>query len=256
MSEQDKGKEKEQKLTIEVDRSSEIAKLQEELKRIEAEAKKAKEEAEHLAKEKEAIEQEKANLLSEKEELQGALTTIAEKEYNAKKEAIMKRVKGVFSEDDKRLKDIEEKLNDPEKGPENIKEVEFMVGVLEDAMKKGKEEIEKLKKAEEEKAKQQLATSPPPAPVGGTTAMLNEKQLTGGKKEEEGYESYEAMIRDLRAKARDTSNPEKQAEAEAILKELFKKWAITLRDDLRKKTNAAPQVEYESREKVGHKEET
>lgn len=251
MSEEEKKKdaEKERKehLTIEVDRSKEIEDLQNQLKAIEADAKVKKAEAEKLVKEKSDLEAEKNNLVTEKEHLEGTLKTIAEKEFNAKRDVLMSRVKTVFSrpEDEKRIKEIEEKLNDPDKGPENLKQTEYMVGVLDEALQKGKAESEAAKKLEDDKKKAAQAGEKKPAPKGGDTAQLSQEQITGGKQEGEvGYDSYEAMIHDLRVRARDPRDPAKQAEAEAILKELWKKWATQVKKDFENRTGQN-QVVYE-----------
>ena len=154
---------------MELDRSKEIDDLQAQLKKIEEEAKKAKADAERLAKEKADVEQEKTNLTTEKEDLAEKLKTIAEKEFNAKKSALMEKVKTVFpnADDEKRVKEIEAKLNDPEHGPQNLKETEYMIGVLDEALKKGKAQSEAEKKAEEDKKKAATAATGQKAPEGG-----------------------------------------------------------------------------------------
>jgi prefoldin subunit 5 len=250
-ADQDKNKEsKDMNVNVTVDRSAEIEALQKELKKIEEEARGHKTQAEKLAAEKSALEQEKGNLTSEKEQLEGTLATIAEKEFKAKREALMSRVTKAFNPDDKRFKDIESRLNDPQNGPQNLKEVEYTMNILEEAMDKGKKELEALQKREEEKQK---AGTPPPAPQGGTTATLNDQQVTGGKKpDEEGYDSYEAMITDLVVRARDNKDPAKQAEAQAVLGELWKKWAIQVHKDFEQHTNVSQIHDIESKEKKHH----
>lgn len=243
----------ETKIRLELDRSKEIDDLQAQLKKIEEEARKAKADAERLAKEKEAVEQEKTNLTSEKEDLSEKLKTIAEKEFNAKKAALMEKVKGVFpnADDEKRIKEIETKLNDPEHGPQNLKETEYMIGVLDEALKKGKAQSEAEKKAAEdakkaEEDKKKLGAGQK-APEGGSTAVLGEEQKTGGtagKKEEVGFDTYEAMIRELRSRARDPRDPARQAEAQALLDELWKKLAMQIKKDLEGRTGQN-QIEYE-----------
>lgn len=235
---------------VEVDRSAEIEALQKELKKIEEEARSHKTQAEKLAQEKAALEQEKGNIMSEKEQLEGTLATIAEKEFKAKREALMSRVTNAFNPEDKRYKDIEARLNDPEKGPQNLKEIEYTMSILEEAMEKGKKELEAFQKKEEDKQK---AGTPPPAPSGGTTATLSEEQLTGGtKQEEEGYDSYEAMITDLVIRSRDSKDPAKQAEAQSVLNELWKKWAIQVHKDFEQHTNLSQIHDIESKEKKHH----
>ncbi len=241
-----------ERITLEVDRSKEIEDLQKQLKDIEAEAKSKKAEAEKLSKEKADLETEKNNLTTEKEHLEGTLKTIAEKEFNAKRDALMTKVKTVFGrpEDEKRIKEIEEKLNDPEKGPENLKQTEYMIGVLDEALQKGKKEAEDAKKLEDDKKKAAQTGDKKAAPRGGDTAQLSQEQITGGKKDEVGYESYEAMIRDLRARARDPRDPAKQAEAEAILKELWKKWSLQVKKDFENRTGQN-QAAYEEEKGAG-----
>jgi len=240
---QSQGNEKEQKVRVVVDRSAEIEALQEQLKKITAEKDAKVLEAEKLAKEKTDLEGTKGNLQTEKEDLEAKLKTIAEKEFNAKKTAVLERVKGVFKDpaDEARIKEIESRLNDPEKGPENLKQTEYMMGVLEDSLRKGADEqlkAEKLKKEKEDAAK---AATGGKAPEGGETAPLGQAQQTGAtvgnaKTGEPSFDSYEAMIRDLRARARDPKDPVKQAEAEAILKELWKKWAKQVKTDFEQHT--------------------
>lgn len=244
-AENDKSKEqtneKEQKLRVVVDRSAEIEALQTQLQKITEEAKVKSAEAERLAKEKSELETLKGNIQTEKDSLEATLKTISEKEFNAKKEAVLSRVKTAFKEDESRVKEIESRLNDPEKGPENLKQTEYMMVVLEDSIKKGVEEIEKVEKARKEKEAAAQAATGQKAPEGGETAKLNQAQQTGGaaqaKTGEPSYDSYEAMIRDLRARARDSRDPVKQAEAEAILKELWKKWGKAVHSDFEKKTH-------------------
>lgn len=253
------GKNNQAQVNVVLDRSAELEALQKQLKDIEAESKKQRESAEKLAEEKKALEQEKTNLLSEKEQLEGDLKLIAEKEFNKKKTALMERVGKAFAPEDKRLKEIESKLNDPEKGPDNLKEVEYTMGILEEAMAKGKAEIEAIRKKDDDAKKAaedaKKAGQAPPPPTGGETAQLNDAQQTGnGKKEEVGYDSYEAMISDFVIRARDTRDPAKQAEAEAILKELWKKWAKNVKSDFEKQTHASGTIvnQYESTDKTHH----
>lgn len=231
---QNQPKEKEERLRVVVDRSAEIEALQAELKKITAERETKTVEAEKLMKEKIDLESMKTNMQTEKEDLEAKLKSIAEKEFNAKKTAVFDRVKNTFKEpaDEARLKEIEARLNDPEKGPENLKQTEYMMNILEDSFKKGKEA--ELTKAKEDKAKAAAETEKK-APTGGETAQLTQTQTgvtppasTDGQP---SYDSFEAMIRDLRNRARDPKDPVKQAEAEAILHEFWKKWAKQVKSD-------------------------
>ena len=251
MTEENKNKDgKEMTVNVEVSRSAEIEALQKELKKIEEEARGHKTQAEKLASEKAALEQEKGNLTSEKEQLEGTLHTIAEKEFKAKREALMSRVTKTFNPEDKRYLDIKARLEDQEKGPQNLKEIEYTMNILEEAMEKGKVEMEAMRKKEEEKAK---AGTPPPAPTGGTTATLSQEQITGSSKPaEEGYDSYEAMITDLVVRSKDNKDPTKQAEAQAVLGELWKKWAIQVHKDFEQHTNISQIHDIESKEKKHH----
>jgi hypothetical protein len=122
--------------------------------------------------------------------------------------------------------------------------------ILEEAMEKGKAEMEAFRKREEEKQK---AGTPPPAPQGGTTATLNDQQLTGGKKpDEEGYDSYEAAITDTIITARDSKDPAKRAEAQSILDQFWKKWAIQVHKDFEQHTNLSQIHDIESKDKKHH----
>ena len=237
-------------VNISVDRSAEIESLQKQLRAIEEESRGHKSQAEKLTAEKLALEQEKGNIISEKEQLEGTLATIAEKEFKAKREALMSRVTKAFNPEDKRFKDIQSRLEDPEKGPQNLKEIEYTMNILDDAMEKGKKDLEALQKREEEKQK---AGTPPPAPTGGTTATLSQEQITGGvKPAEEGYDSYEAMITDLVVRSKDSRDLAKQAEAQSVLQELWKKWAIQVHKDFEQHTNVSQIHDIESKEKKHH----
>lgn len=252
MTEDNKNKEqnKDMNVNVTVDRSAEIEALQKELKKIEEESRGHKSQAEKLAAEKIALEQEKGNIISEKEQLEGTLHTIAEKEFKAKREALMSRVTKTFNQDDKRFMDIKARLEDQEKGPQNLKEIEYTMTILEEAMEKGKAEMEAMRKKEEDKVK---AGTPPPAPTGGTTATLSQEQITGSSKPaEKGYDSYEAMITDLVVRAKDNKDPTKQAEAQAVLGELWKKWAIQVHKDFEQHTNISQIHDIESKEKKHH----
>ena len=253
MTEQPKKEEKQAPtVSIDITRSAELEAMQKELKRVEEESRGHKAEAEKLAAEKQTLEQEKGNILSEKEQLEGDLAIIAKKEFDAKSGVLLGKAEVAFgNKEDKRYKEFEEKLKDPEKGPQNLRELEFTMGVLEEALSKGKAEMEKFKKTEEEANK---VGNPPPAPVGGGTAPLNEQQVSGGAKPptEEGYDSYEAMLTDLVVRARDPSDPAKQAEAQAVLQEFWIKWAKQVHKDFEEHTKISQIRDIESKEKKHH----
>ena len=253
MTEQPKKEEKQAPtVSIDITRSAELEAMQKELKRVEEESRGHKAEAEKLAAEKQTLEQEKGNILSEKEQLEGDLAIIAKKEFDAKSGVLLGKAEVAFgSKEDARYKEFEKKLNDPEKGPQNLRELEFTMGVLEEALSKGKAEMEKFKKTEEEANK---VGNPPPAPVGGGTAPLNEQQVSGGAKPptEEGYDSYEAMLTDLVVRARDPSDPAKQAEAQAVLQEFWIKWAKQVHKDFEEHTKISQIRDIESKEKKHH----
>jgi chromosome segregation ATPase len=252
MTEQPKKEEKQAPtVSIDITRNAEIEALQAELRKIEEEARGHKAEAVKLAAEKATLEEEKNNALSEKEQLEASLTQIAEKEFQAKSLVILGRAESAFgNKEDKRYKEFEARLKDPEHGPQNLKELEFTMGVLEDALTKGKTEMDDFKKKEEEKQK---VAAPAQAPTGGNTAPLNSEQVTGGApKTEEGYDSYEAMITDLVVRAKDSKDPAKQAEAQAVLQEFWIKWAKQVHKDFEQHTKISQMRDYESTEKKHH----
>jgi hypothetical protein len=241
-------------VSVEVSRSAEIEKLQADLKKIEEESRGHKAEAEKLAAEKATLEQEKNNVLSEKEQLEDSLRVIADKEFKAKSSTLLGRAEVAFgNKEDKRYKEFEAKLSDPEKGPQNLRELEFTMGVLEEALTKGKSEMDALKKKEEDEKK---IGSQVEAPKGGTTAPLNDQQKTGGASAktntDEGFDSYEAMVSDLVIRARDSKDPAKQAEAQAVLEEFWKKWAIQVHKDFSEHTKVSQIRDYEDTQKEHH----
>lgn len=254
---------KDSKITVTVDRSAEIEALQAELAKAKIDADTQRKEAEKLSKEKADLEQVKTNTETEKEDLKAKLEAIAEKEFNAKKDAVLKRVTGVFSkpEDAERAKEITARLNDPEKGPENLRQTEYMINILEENIKKGKEEQEAKAKAEEEKKKAAEAAGEKKAPKGGETATLNQQQTGGAGAPPAGnkgtaYESEEAMIRDLKQRSLDPRDPAKQAEAKAILNQLWKKWGIAIKKDYDANwsTENAKKSDYEPSAKTAEQE--
>jgi hypothetical protein len=242
---------KESKIKVTVDRSPEIDSLNAELAKIRKEAEIKTAEAEKLSKEKSDLEALKGNLQTEKEDLEAKLKTIAEKEFNAQRDAVLSRVKTVFKDpaDEARVKEIEARLNDPEKGPDNLKQTIYMMGVLEDSIKKANAEKEKEAQAEIERKKASQGGTLPPAPTGGDTAHLTPQQISGAINNpvDAGYDSYEAMIRDLRNRARNGKTPADKAEAEAILKQLWVKWGKQVKKDFESGTSTS-RVDYEPEE--------
>jgi len=193
-------------------------------KRLELE-KKYKEEAERLKQ----LEEEARKKAEEAEDYRAKLAIIAEKEFEKKKSAILEKAKTVMGEE--RLKQIEEQLTDPEK----LKATEFMVDTLIEAMEKLEKEKQEGGEGDEGEgadAGEGEGENPPKEGEGGEDKDKEKKppagnvplssQQTSG--EEGGYESYEAMIKDL-YKKKHSADPEEAAEAEAILDELFRKWA-------------------------------
>jgi len=220
---------------------------EEKKKRLELE-KKYKEEAERLKQ----LEEEAKKKAEEAEDYRAKLAIIAEKEFEKKKSAILEKAKTVM--DEERLKQIEEQLTDPEK----LKATEFMVDTLIEAMEK----LEKEKKPEGgegadegEGAGEGEGENPPKEGEGGEdkekkppagNVPLSSQQTSG---EEGGYESYEAMIKDL-YKKKHSADPEEAAEAEAILDELFKKWARAVKKRYEGKIPQGISVEKEKQPPV------
>lgn len=225
--------------TIVIDRSAEMESLQTRLKTIEEEARKTKEEKVALEAAKTQLETEKKAKEEEAEDLKSQLEIIAEKEFTKERNLILDRAKTDFGAENPRYKEIEAKLTDPEKGPDNLKETKYMLDILEESMRKGAEAQAALKKLDEDKARAEAASAGQPIPPTGSTVGLTEQQ-TGGQ--DAGYESYEAMIRDLRIRSRDPKDPVKQAVAQSVLDELFKKWCIAIKKDYKLKEK----IDYEA----------
>jgi hypothetical protein len=193
--------------------------MMEQLKRAE----KAKEEAEKtVAKntdELRAKEDAIKKLTEESDDYKEKLKLISEKELAKKKAAIVERAKALI-QDDARVKELEATLQDPEK----VKATEYMLGVLEETMKKGEERNKALLDAEKKKA-EEAAKSGQPAPAG--SAPLNAAQMGQSAS---GFDSYEAMIHDLRIKEK-SKDPIVAAEAKTILDEFFKRWAFAVKKE-------------------------
>jgi hypothetical protein len=256
---------------VTVDRSPEIEELRKQLAKIQEEKEKAISEAEKRFKEAEqsrletlkkaeeeklSIAKEKESLLQEKEDYKTKLDLIAEQEFMKKKNAILERAKKDFSGNETKYKEIEAKLSDPEKGPENLKATEFLLDMVEDAFETNKKALEKaqdeMKKAEEARKAAELVNQSKEAPSGGETALLEgandpqEKTTTDDVnkyKAGNGRSAEENMILDLYAKARSTNkNLQERAEAEAQIKKLLVKTASKFREEFRHKNPLAPEL--------------
>lgn len=205
-------------------------------------AKEIKEAEEKLTKATEA----KTTTEEQLEDLKAKLELISEREYAKKKEALMEKVKGVIK-DEEQIKMVEEQLEDPEKIEGTMKWVDVLEknlssskeAIVAELVKKGKEfeiefDEEKIKddpkalkkledavaEAEEKKRKEEQAAKTGTGEGAGAagTAGLTTGQKTG--KSETAYETYGAMIRDLRRRERAGDE-----EATRILNEFFLKWA-------------------------------
>lgn len=192
------------------------------LKQLEDEktrAKKLQEDVDKVLADKKASDEALEKSKTESEDYKSKLELIASKEFEKKKTALLDKAK-LTIKDEAKIKAIEAELTDPEK----LKATEFMIDTLNETLKKGEEEAKAAedakKKAEEEKKKKGSA------PAGNVP--LTPAQEGQGGDGEEGYDTYMALIQDLRRKEKN-GTPEEQAEAKVILDELFKKWAGTVR---------------------------
>lgn len=229
---------------VQVDPEGDITKLQKQLEKVTKEAAEAKEKLEaELAKTK-TLTEEKGTLTEDKGDLEAKLKLVAEKEYKKKCEIMIAKGREIFKDpktgevDEEKIKDMETKFADPEKGPENLKMEEYMIGHLTKMLKKGAEEAKtekekKAKEAGEKKKATEKAGSEAGAKATGQAKLTGEEATGEGQGGEtpESYDSYVAMVQDLRRRARDPSDPEKQAEATAQLKELWLKWAKMTKAD-------------------------
>jgi hypothetical protein len=213
------------KMAIEAQKRAEDErkKLQDQLDALEA---KRKLEAEELVKIKEKAEEDR-----EKLEL------ITQADFEKKRNTLLEKAKALI-QDPERVKDIEKKLSNPDLTPEQavdqLQATEYMISVLDDAMKKGEEAHKKLLDEEKKKAddleKKLKEGGGAGQPAG--SAPLSTGQITGGTPQVGGYDSYEAMIRDLRKKEH-SPNPEVAAMAKNALTELFRKWAMSVKKEYR-----------------------
>ncbi len=243
---QKKEKEKQEPFRVEVTADSkemkailqELAEEKERAKKAEDEAKKAEEEKKKAEEEKKATEETLEKTKLESEDYKSKLEIVATKEFEKKRNEVIAKAKEVIK-DEKRIKMIEDELTDPEK----LKATEFMLVTLDETLKKGAEEAriaeeakikaEADKKLTEEEAKKK-------APAG--SVPLSPAQVGGTPPDEEGYDTYVAMIQDLRRKSR-SGTPEEAAEAEEVLNELFKKWVNAVKK------------KYEGMRGIGYEEE-
>jgi len=151
------------------------------------------------------------------------LDLIAQKEFEKKRAAILEKTKTLI-QDPERIKEIEQKLTDPEQ----LMATEYMMKLLEDQMKLTDDVHKKAIDEEQKKSKDleaKLAGSGGSA--AGGTAPLGGPQQVGGTPTT-GYSSYEAMITDLRKKEH-SSNPEVAALAKSALTEMMRKWAMAVK---------------------------
>jgi len=216
------GQQPPQQVHVTVD-SDQMKTLIETQKRLEAE-KKAAEEAKAKAEadaKKSAEEAEAAK--KEAAENKERLDLIAQKEFEKKRAAILEKTKALI-QDPERVKEIEQKLSDPEQ----LMATEYMIDILEkqikateDAHKKAIEEEQKRTKEAQEKLSQGGSSA-----AGGTAPLSPAQAGQGGTPT--GYSSYEAMIADLRKKEH-SPNPEVAALAKATLTEMMRKWAMAVK---------------------------
>jgi len=236
----------------------------EQMKRLLADLAKKDKEAEELTKQlKDAQEAKKTaeTTLEEKtteaEDFKNKLALIAEQKLNAKRKLILDKAKEVIK-DEERLKKISEGM----KSPEDVQATEFMINTLSETLAEGKRQHEeaiakekldtarkallevfpdakdKIEGAENLEALETLkkelkpvddkaGTGTPADPVGKGGAGqvgLPTKAGTAG----EGYDSHQAMVKDLR-RMEHSDNPEEAAYAKAVLDELFKKWSSAVK---------------------------
>jgi hypothetical protein len=218
-----------------IDKDENVDALRKEIEKAKEEARLAKEEALKAHQEKESMLKEKEDITREKEDYENKLHTIAEQEYEKKVVATMERAKIDFKGNEKRVKEIETKLRDPEHGPENMKATDFMLDTLEESFKQIKEtqDAEKARIADEESKRiaAEKVGGQKEAPRGGDTASLGGAQASGKLEEntEEGYPNVQTMVDDLYSKVK-SRDPVVAAQAEAQLRELWARYAKELKD--------------------------
>jgi hypothetical protein len=230
-------------ITIKVDRSQEIKDLQDQLKKAEDERKKAEDDLQAKADELKTLADEKKALEEDKGDLESKMQLIAEKEFEKKKQILLAKAKKLFitadgKEDEAKVKKLTDQLNqeDSKKSAEALKLNEYLIGHLEEALVKGAEAKQKAKAEQAQKNKDKAqankdAGTEKGSEAQGQTPLTGEEQTGEQTTEGDSWDSHYAMIADLRRRARDPKDPEKQAEAQAILQELWKKWATTVKKD-------------------------
>jgi chromosome segregation ATPase len=238
-------------VNVVIDRSPEMEELRNQLKKIEAEKERLAREAEEKLKkaqeehldrirkmeeEKLAASREAERIKKEKEEFANKLQSISEQEFNKKREAILERAKTTFSGNEDKFNELKAKLEDPENGPENLKHIEYTLNIIDDALKVQREYQEKQEKEAEKENKSNMVRNGN-LNIEGDTARLNNEQMgekisSSTVEGELSWDSTEAMIKDLRAKASDynPANASQRAEAESILKKMFQKWSKHARE--------------------------
>jgi len=214
------------------------------------------------------LEDEKKAIEEKNEDYFAKLEQISEQEYIKKSEAIIKKAEALFKDpktgkaDEEKIKDIKTKLEDPEKGPENLKMTEYMLNHLEEMLQKGSEQAQKAEKENKDKKDAENKAGKEGGSDATGQAKLTGQEAAGGTiggEAPEEWDSYVAMISDLRKRARDPKDPEKQAEAQAQLNELWKRWAELVKADYTqaslKKEYAPDKVPQEKLKKLQQKSE-
>lgn len=232
-------KERQEPIRVEVTADSqEMKAILQELAEEKERAKKAEEEAKKAEEEKKTAEEALEKTKLESEDYKSKLEIVAQREFEKKRNEVLTKAKEVIK-DEKRLKMIEDELTDPEK----VKATEFMLATLDETLKKGAEEA---RIAEETKIKaeadKKLADEEAKKKAPSGSVPLSPAQVGGTPPSEEGYDTYVAMIQDLRRKVR-SGTPEEAAEAEEVLNELFKKWVNAVKK------------KYEGMRGIGYEEE-
>lgn len=228
-------KTKEMNVNVTVD-PTQMTELMTRLKKEEELKEKAQEELKKALGEKDDKTKELEEKAKAHEDAITKLNMIAEKELEAKKTAIMTKAKE-FIKDEDRLRIIEEGI----KTLEDVKSTEFMMDTLATTLKQGAQEATDLENqtkeanASEDEANRQA--DPTSQESSGSLPLAGQTSNTG-----EGYESHAAMIRDLRKRSH-SADPEVRAEAEAILKELFRKWVAAVKKDYDNRMPRGIQVE-------------
>ena len=231
-------------ISIKVDRSEELKDLQSQLKKAEEEKVKAIADLQTKADELKGVQDEKKSLEDDKGDLEAKMQLIAEAEFVKKREILVTKAKELFrkpdgTEDEEKVKKLQDQLtqDDSAKATEALKMNQYLIGHLETALVDGAKieadakKAEAEKKAKDAKIKKDAGTEQG-SDASGQLPLSNDEQTgVSSSGDPEGWDSHHAMIADLRRRARDPKDPEKQAEAQAQLNELWKKWAKTVRKD-------------------------